>query len=87
MANSLLTTDLILDRALAVLSQSPVFLDKINRQYDGRFARSGVKVGDTVSIKVPMRATIRDASSPTCWSDSAISSCSPLCPERRSPGW
>jgi len=59
-ANSLLTTDLILDRALAVLSQSPVFLDKINTQYDGRFARSGVKVGDTVSVKVPMRATIRD---------------------------
>lgn len=32
MSNSLLTTDLILDRALAVLSQSPVFLDKINTQ-------------------------------------------------------
>jgi hypothetical protein len=59
-SNSLLTTDLILDRALAVLSESPVFLDKINRQYDGKFASKGVKVGDTVSVKVPMRATIRD---------------------------
>ena len=30
MANALLTTDLILDRAMAVLFQEPTFLDKIN---------------------------------------------------------
>ena len=60
MAHSLLTTSLILDRALAVLSQSPVFLDKINTQYDSRFAGKGAKVGDTVSVRVPMRAVVRD---------------------------
>lgn len=60
MANSLLTTDLILDRALAVLFQAPTFLDKINTQYDSKFAGKGVKVGDTVSVRVPQRATIRD---------------------------
>jgi len=60
MANSLLTTDLILDRALAVLFQEPTFLDKINRQYDDKFAGKGAKVGDTVSVRVPQRATIRD---------------------------
>ncbi len=60
MSNTLLTTDLILDRALAVLSQSPTFLDKINRQYDRRYFGGGAKVGDTVSVRVPQRAIIRD---------------------------
>lgn len=60
MANTLLTTSLILDRALAVLSQEPTFLDKINTSYDSKFAGRGAKVGDTVSIRVPQTPTIRD---------------------------
>lgn len=60
MANSLLTTDLILDRAMAVLFQEPTFLDKINRQYDDKYFGKGAKVGDTVSVRVPQRAIIRD---------------------------
>lgn len=59
-SNSLLTTSLILDRAMAVLFQEPTFLDKINTQYDSKFAGKGAKVGDTVSVRVPQRAVIRD---------------------------
>lgn len=59
-SNQLLTSSVILDRALAVLSEEPTFLDKINRQYDDSFGyRGGAKVGDTVRVRVPQRATVR----------------------------
>lgn len=60
MANSLLTSSIILDRALAVLSQKPTFLNMINTQYDSRFKSSGAAIGDTVSVRLPQRAVIRD---------------------------
>lgn len=61
MANALLTTDLILDRAMAVLFQAPTFLDKINTQYESKFFGKGVpKVGASGQVRVPQRATIRD---------------------------
>lgn len=59
-SNALLTSSVILDRALAVLSEEPTFLDKINVQYDDQFGyRGGAKVGDTVRVRVPQRATVR----------------------------
>lgn len=58
--NQLLTSQKIVDRALAVLSETPTFLNMINTQYDDNFGyRGGAKVGDTVSVRVPQRATIR----------------------------
>jgi hypothetical protein len=61
MANTLLTTTKILDRAMAVLFQAPTFLDKINVQYSDHFFGKGVgPYGDTGYIKVPPRAVIRD---------------------------
>ncbi len=60
--NTLLTSSIILDRAMAVLFQAPTFLDKVNRQYDDRFSRvygGGGKPGDTVQVRIPQRATIR----------------------------
>lgn len=60
MANNLLTTQKIVDRALAVLTETPSFLSLVNTQYDDQFGyRGGAKVGDTVSVRVPQRATIR----------------------------
>lgn len=61
MANQLLTTQKIVDRALAVLTETPSFLSLVNTQYDNQFGyRGGAKVGDTVSVRVPQRAKIRD---------------------------
>lgn len=61
MSNTLLTSTKILDRAMAVLFQSPTFLDKINTQYEQRFFGKGIGPnGDTGYVKIPPRATIRD---------------------------
>lgn len=60
MANQLLTTQKIVDRALAVLTETPSFLSLINTQYDDQFGyKGGAKVGDTVSVRVPQRAMVR----------------------------
>lgn len=59
-ANQLLTSQIVVDRALAVLTETPSFLSLMNTQYDNHFGhRGGAKVGDTVSVRVPQRAAIR----------------------------
>ncbi len=58
-SNQLLTSQVIVDRALAVLTETPSFLNLINKQYDSAFRGRGVKVGDTVSVRVPQPAVIR----------------------------
>lgn len=61
MANSLLTSTTILNRAMAVLFQAPTFLDKVNTQYDKSFFGKGVGPnGATGYVRVPQRAVIRD---------------------------
>jgi hypothetical protein len=59
MPNTILTGDVIVDRMLAKMSEVPTFLDKINTQYDSYFSKKGAKVGDSVRVKKPQRATIR----------------------------
>jgi hypothetical protein len=58
--NQLLTSQIIVDRALAVLTETPSFLNLINTQYDSSFNGKGVKAGDTVSVRVPQPAMVRD---------------------------
>jgi hypothetical protein len=61
MANSLLTSTIIANRAMAVLKQDAVFLKMVNRQYDPRFFGKGIgKYGDTGYVRIPQRAVIRD---------------------------
>lgn len=63
MANTYLTSSVVLGRALAVLSQEVTFLNKINRQYDDAFSGTGAKYGpygDTVRIRIPQQAVIRE---------------------------
>lgn len=60
MANTLLTSSIILERGLAVLAQKPTFLNMINRQYDDKFKGRGGAVGDTVSVRVPQRGVLRE---------------------------
>ncbi len=55
MANTLLTIQMITNEALAVLKNELMFTKFVNRQYDGSFAKSGAKIGDTLNIRKPPR--------------------------------
>lgn len=59
MANTLLTTDMIADKALDVLSQKLTFIKSINHDYDDSFAKTGGKIGDTLRIRVPQHGSVR----------------------------
>tara|TARA_X000001382_G_scaffold55288_2_gene37818 strand:- start:9228 stop:10439 length:1212 start_codon:yes stop_codon:yes gene_type:complete len=59
MANSLLTPTAVTREALRVLHQKLNFVGTINRQYDSRFAKSGAKIGDSLSIRLPNQYTVR----------------------------
>ena len=58
--NQLLTSEIIVKRALAVFSEKVRVLGMVNRQYDDQFGfKSGSKNGDQVFVRVPQRAVIR----------------------------
>lgn len=59
MANTLLTPTMVTREALRVLHQKLAFIGSINRAYDDRFAQSGAKIGDTLSIRLPNQYTVR----------------------------
>ena len=58
MANELLTTDRIADRALMRFSESLSFLKTIPRTYDSSFAKSAPKIGDTLRVPIPQHAVV-----------------------------
>jgi hypothetical protein len=61
MSNNLITSTKVVNRALAVLSETPSFIKMVNTQYAGNFGSdNATKVGDTVLIRVPQPATIRN---------------------------
>lgn len=55
MANTLLNTNKILDESLMVLENNLVMSSRINREYSDQFAKTGAKVGATVSVRKPVR--------------------------------
>ena len=59
MANTILTPQMITREALRILHQKLNFIGNINRQYDDSFANSGAKIGDTLSVRLPNRYTVR----------------------------
>lgn len=59
MANTLLTTSMIADKSLQILTESFSFLPTINRDYDDSFAKTGAKIGDTLKVRIPQHGTIR----------------------------
>ncbi|MCP5020011.1 MAG: hypothetical protein GY938_32700 [Ketobacter sp.] len=59
MANTLLTPTAVTREALAILHQKLPFVGAINRQYDGSFAVSGAKIGDSLKIRLPNQYTVR----------------------------
>lgn len=55
MANQLLTISMITNRALPVLANKCVLVDKFNRQFDREFGVKGRKIGGTANVRVPPR--------------------------------
>lgn len=53
MANKFLTLSDITFKSADVLSGSLGFTSKVNRDYDDRFAKTGAKIGDTTSMRLP----------------------------------
>jgi hypothetical protein len=59
MSNTLVTTELVADKALQILTEKLTFIPTINREYDDSFARTGGKIGDTLRVRVPQHGTVR----------------------------
>ncbi|NIE67470.1 P22 phage major capsid protein family protein [Burkholderia sp. Ax-1719] len=55
MSNTLLTISDITNEALMVLENELTFTDKVNREYDDKFAIPGAKIGYTVNVRRPAR--------------------------------
>lgn len=60
MANSLLTIDMITREAIKLWYNSNAFIQNINTQYDGSFAKEGAKIGTTLRIRYPNDYTVTD---------------------------
>lgn len=60
MSNSLLTIDMITNKALELLENSLVLTRNVTRQYDDSFAVEGAKIGTTLRIRLPDRALVTD---------------------------
>ena len=60
LANSILTINMITNRALAILHQKCNFIGTINRAYDDSFAQSGAKIGTALRIRLPNQYVIRN---------------------------
>lgn len=58
MANQLLTTDMIADRALMRFSEALSFIKTIPRTYDSSFKEGAPAIGDTLRVPVPQHAVI-----------------------------
>lgn len=59
MSNSILTPTAVTREALRILHQKLNFVGNINRQYDSKFANSGAKIGDSLTIRLPNEYTVR----------------------------
>jgi len=55
--NAFKNTQLVVDGTIASLHKGDPFIGLIDKQYSDRYARSGAKVGNTISIKKPARFT------------------------------
>ena len=58
--NTLLTPQMITREALRILHQKCNFIGNVTRGYDGRFAQSGAKIGDTLDIRLPNEYVVTD---------------------------
>lgn len=59
MANNLITPQWITNKTLKWLVNNSAFLGNINTDYSDQFAKAGAKVGSTINVRRPVRATVR----------------------------
>ena len=59
MANTVLTPSEILREAYAIAHQKSNAVMRMNRQYDGRFAQKGAKIGQSLDVRLPAKYTTR----------------------------
>src|SRR5258706_1439373 len=59
MGNSLLTPTQVTREALRVLHQKLNFVGSINRQYDDQYAKSGAKIGNNLTVRLPNQYVVR----------------------------
>lgn len=59
MANQLLTIDMITRSAVELFKNSNAFIQNLNTQYDDQFAKPGMKIGNTLRIRLPNDYTVR----------------------------
>lgn len=59
MSNTLITTSMVAEKALDILTEKLTFIPTINRDYDKSYAETGAKIGDTLRIRVPQHGTVR----------------------------
>ncbi len=53
MAATLLTSQMVTRRALAILHNKLNFIGTINRQFDDSFGKEGAKIGNTLKVRLP----------------------------------
>lgn len=59
MANTLLTIDMITKSAVELFKNSNAFIQNLDTQYDDQFAKPGMKIGNTLRIRLPNDYTVR----------------------------
>jgi hypothetical protein len=59
-ANSILTVNMITREAVELFKNSNAFLMNVDRQFDSEFARSGMKVGQSLRIRLPNDYVVRN---------------------------
>ena len=55
MANTLLTSSIIMKESLMILENELAFTKNVNREYDDKFGNAGAKIGATVNARKPVR--------------------------------
>jgi hypothetical protein len=53
--NALAVTQMIANETLAQLMNNTVMLPRVNRKYDDQFGKKGMKIGDTVQVRLPVQ--------------------------------
>lgn len=59
MANSILTPSIIAKEMLMAFKNATTFTKNADRQYSKEFAKTGAKIGNTVTVRKPARFTVR----------------------------
>ncbi len=59
MANALITSTMITTEALRVIHNESAIVKKMSRQYEGMFAKRGMKAGQTIYVRRPPQFTVR----------------------------